>query len=281
MEFLEAVGSRRSVRWFKTYEPVEREKVQEILEVIRLTTCPGNLQPWRAIVVWRDELDDDTREELLKADNWQGAHVQAPCWIYIFADVEAAGTDRFAANTQELIECGALPGAYGWSKTRIVDAIERAVETPAGMASIHELLHDLPHEASAAIAYAETVGACSVATLAAVNQGLGTVLHMIARPTSQARVREILGVPETWVPVWIQLVGYSAEDQKAGGQRPRRPFEDLFFEGKVGTPFTRDPKVVERLTEAKLLQAPAPTPGRRDELMFLARMYGYPEDLDD
>ncbi|MGQ0842620.1 MAG: nitroreductase family protein [Sporichthyaceae bacterium] len=281
MEFLEAVGSRRSVRWFKTYEPVEREKIQEILEVIRLTTCPGNLQPWRAIVVYRDELDDDIREELLKADNWQGAHVQAPVWIYIFADVEAARPERFAANTQELIECGALPGAYGWSKTRIIDAIERAVETPAGMASIHELLHDLPHEASAAIAYAETVGACSVATLAAVNQGLGTVLHMIARPTSQERVREILGVPDTWVPVWIQLVGYSAEDQKAGGQRPRKPFEELFFEGKVGTPFARDPKVVEKLTEAKLLQAPAPTPGRRDELMFLARMYGYPEDLDD
>jgi nitroreductase len=281
MEFLETVGTRRSVRWFKTYEPVEREKVQEILEVIRLTTCPGNLQPWRAVVVWRDELDDDIREELLKADNWQGAHVQAPVWIYIFADVEAAGTDRFAINTQELIEVGALPSAYGWSKTRIIDAIERAVETPAGMASINELLHDLPHEASAQIAYAETVGACAVATLAAVNQGLGTCLHMIARPTSQARVREILGVPDTWVPVWVQLVGYSAEDAKAGGQRPRKPFEELFFEGKVGTPFTRDPKVVEKLTQAKLLQTPAPTPGRRDELMFLARMYGYPEDLDD
>jgi nitroreductase len=281
MEFLDVVGSRRSVRWFKTYEPVEREKIQEILEVIRLTTCPGNLQPWRAIVVWRDELDDDIREELLKADNWQGAHVQAPVWIYIFADPEAAFTSQFAINTQELIEVGALPSAYGWSKSRIEDALERAVETPAGMASIHELLHDLPHEASAAIAYAETVGACAFGVLAAVNAGLGTCLHMIARPAMQARVKEILGVPEGWVPVWVQLVGYSAEDQKAGGQRPRKDFENLFFDGKVGTPFVRDPKVVERLTEQRLLQAPAPTPGRRDELMFLARMYGYPEDQDD
>ncbi|MGQ0467061.1 MAG: nitroreductase family protein [Sporichthyaceae bacterium] len=281
MEFLEAVGSRRSVRWFKTYEPVEREKVQEILEVIRWTTCPGNLQPWRAIVVWRDELDDDTREELLKADNWQGAHVQAPVWIYIFADVDSATTDKFAINTQELIECGALPSAYGWSKTRIIDAIERAVETPAGMASIHEILHDLPHEASAAMAYSETVGACAVATLAAVNQGLGTCLHTIGRPSSQAKVREILGVPDSWVPVWVQLVGYSAEGQKAGGQRPRRPFEETFFEGKAGVPFVRDPKVVEKMEREGLLQAPAPTPGRREEQMFLARMYGYPEDLDD
>jgi nitroreductase len=281
MEFLDVVGSRRSVRWFKTYEPVTREQVQEILEVIRLTTCPGNLQPWRAVVVWRDELDDDVREELLKADNWQGAHVQAPCWIYIYADPTAAEPGQFAINTQQLIEVGALPTAYGWSKTRIENAIERAVETPAGMASIHELLHDLPKEASAAIAYAETVGACAVGVLAAVNLGLGTCLHMVAKPTAQEKVKQILGVPEHWIPVWLQLVGHSAEATKAGGQRPRWDFDKLFFEGNASTPFQRDPKVTQRLTEANLLQAPAPTPGRRDELMFLARMYGYPEDQDD
>ena len=281
MEFLDVVGSRRSVRWFKTYEPVPREKVQEILEVVRLTTCPGNLQPWRAIVVWRDELDPDVREELLKADNWQGAHVQAPCWIYIYADPEAATPGAFAVNVQQLIEVGALPSAYGWTKSRIVNAIDHAEKTPAGMASIDELLHDLPKEASEAIGYAETVGACAVACLAAVNLGLGACLHMIAKPTAQEKVKEILGVPSHWVPVWLLLVGEPAEGQKAGGQRPRFDFDRLFFEGKVGTPFPRNPEVTAKLTDANLLQAPAPTPGRRDELMFLSRMYGYPEDQDD
>jgi len=281
MEFLDVVGSRRSVRWFKTWEPVEREKIQEILEVMRLTTCPGNLQPWRAIVVYRDELDPDVREELLKADNWQGGHVQAPVWIYVYADPEAARPASFVTSTHQLLEVGAAPPAYGWSKKRIVDAIERAVETPAGMASIHELLHDLPVEASAQVAYAETVGACAVGLLAAVNLGLGTCLHMIAKPSAQERVKEILGVPAHFIPVWLQLVGYSAEGVKAGGQRPRHDFEKLFSEGAYGTPFTRDPAVVTRLQEANLLQAPAPTPGRFDELMFLARMYGYPDDQDD
>jgi nitroreductase len=281
MEFLDVVGTRRSVRWFKTYEPVEREKVQEILEVIRLTTCPGNLQPWRAIVVWRDELDHDVREELLKADNWQGAHVQAPVWIYIYADPSAAVPAQFAINTQELISVGALPSAYGWTKSRIEAAIEHAEKTPAGMASIDELLHDLPAEASAAVAYAETVGACAVGVLAAVNQGLGTCLHMIAKGTAQEKVKELLGVPEHWIPVWCQLVGYPAEGAAAGGQRPRRDFGDIFFEGNASTSFQRDPAVVAKLTAANLLQAPAPLPSRRDELMFLARMYGYPEDQDD
>ncbi len=194
---------------------------------------------------------------------------------------DAAEPGQFAINTQELIECGALPTAYGWSKTRIENAIERAVETPAGMASIHELLHDLPKEASHAIAYAETVGACAFGVLAAVNLGLGTCLHMVAKPSAQEKVKQILGVPEHWIPVWLQLVGHSAEDTKAGGQRPRRDFDQLFFEGNASTPFPRDPAVVQKLTEANLLQAPAPTPGRSDELMFLARMYGYPEDQDD
>ena len=40
----------------------------------------------------------------------------------------------------------------------------------------------------------------------------------------------------------------------------------------------RDPRVVEELTAEGLLQAPAPLPGRGEELRFLARMYGYPDE---
>ena len=56
MEFTRLVGTRRSIRWFKSWEPVPRDSIQRILEHTRWTTCPGNLQPWRAIVVYRDEL---------------------------------------------------------------------------------------------------------------------------------------------------------------------------------------------------------------------------------
>jgi hypothetical protein len=128
------------------------------------------------------------------------------------------------------------------------------------------------------IAASETVGACAVAVLAAVNEGLGTTLHAIARPTKQDRVKEILGVPSHCVPVWVQLVGYPAESPKAGGQRPREPFGDLFFKGKWGVPYERDEKVVEQLKKEGLLQDPAPLPGRLEELRNLARMYGYPTD---
>ena len=98
MEFNRWVGTRRSVRYFKTWQPVEKDKIQRILETARWTTCPGNLQPWRVIVVYRDELDEASRELLLKADNWQGAHVQAPVWIYWFGDVAAARPDAFVGS---------------------------------------------------------------------------------------------------------------------------------------------------------------------------------------
>ena len=246
MEFLEVVGTRRSVRWFKTYKPVEREKIQEILEVMRWTTCPGNLQPWRAVVVWRDELDDDVREELLQADNWQGGHVQAPVWIYIFADPEAARPDAFATSTQQLIEVGAVPVGLRLEQ----DPHRRRDRARGGDPGRHgrdprTAARPARTRPRPAIAYSETVGACAVSPARGGEPG---PRHLPAhdRPPEQAGAgaRRLLGVPEHWIPVWVQLVGYSAEGVEAGGQRPRNDFETLFFEGNANTPFRRDPKVV-------------------------------------
>jgi nitroreductase len=103
MDFLQVVGDRRSIRWYKTWEKVPPEKIQRILEAARLTTCPGNLQPWRAIVVDRDELDEKTREELLSANNWQGAHTQAPIWIYWYAEHSAVGGVRDPRRPQQCV----------------------------------------------------------------------------------------------------------------------------------------------------------------------------------
>jgi hypothetical protein len=85
----------------------------------------------------------------------------------------------------------------------------------------------------------------------------------------------VLGVPETFVPVWLQLVGHSAESGAAGGQRPREPFEALFAMGRWGAPLPRDEGVVDDLRREGLIQAPAPLPGRDEELRHLGRMFGY------
>ena len=52
MELMRVIGSRRSIRWFRTWQPVEPERIQRILEAARMTGCPGNLQPKRRRELW-------------------------------------------------------------------------------------------------------------------------------------------------------------------------------------------------------------------------------------
>ena len=108
MEFLNVVGSRRSIRWFRPWQAVESTKIQRILEAARLTGCPGNLQPWRAVVVVAAELDPAERGRLLDIANHQRAHEQAPVWIYWFGDPDAAVPEAFYAQVMLGLDVGML-----------------------------------------------------------------------------------------------------------------------------------------------------------------------------
>ena len=170
-----------------------------------------------------------------------------------------------------------LAEAAGWDVAAARSAIEDGVPAPQGMPPLHQTVHGLPPEIVVALAMQETNAAIALATLAAVNEGLGTCLLIASAPTAVPVLYEVLGVPETFVPVWLQLVGHAAESPEAGGQRPRQPFETLFSSGRWGTPVPREERVVEDLRREGLLQAPAPLPGRDEELRHLARMFGYAE----
>ncbi|MGH7897603.1 MAG: nitroreductase family protein [Candidatus Binatia bacterium] len=277
MDFLEVCGLRRSIRIFDKRKPVAAEQVQRILEVVRVaTSCPGNLQPWRAIVIEQEKLPAADRKTLLAADNYQAAHAQAPVWIYWCADTEAARPEQFRARVHELIDLGALPTFYGWTHGTVDGSILRGEVAPEGMANIEQIIHGMPREVSAMIARQETVGACAIAVLAAVNEGLGTCLHSCAGADKVGDVRRVLKLPESWDAIWVQLVGHPLEDREAGGQRPRLPYEQLFFEQEYGRPLARDPRVVQTLEREGLLRAPMPKPGRFEELKRLARDLGYP-----
>lgn len=277
-EFLEVVGSRRSIRWFRPWQEVPREKIQRILEAARLTGCPGNLQPWRAIVVNQADLDTDDRDRLLSANNHQGPQVTAPVWIYWFGDAQAVAADSFLYWIRRGLEVGMVAPQHGWS----LDAAERAIAgeepAPPGMPALEQSVGGMTPEIARMVASQETNGACAVAALAAVNESLATSLLIAASPLSQPVLYEVLRVPDSFVPVWLQLVGYPAERADGGGQRPRDSFEDLFAEGAWGTPFKRDPAVAERLRAEGLLQPEAPLPGRDEELEHLGRMFGFSQE---
>lgn len=273
MEVLQAIGSRRSIRWFRPWEPVAPAAIQRILEAARMTGSAGNLQPWRAIVVVAADLDPADRQTLLEANNRQRAHELAPVWIYWYADPEAAVPEAFLRRVEEQLPVGAIPAAFGWSAEAARRSIIDGEPAAQGLPALDSFVHGLPYELSAVLALQETNAACAVAALAAVDAGLSTCLHTIASPAREEDAKALLGAPERLMPVWLQLLGHAAESPDAGGQRPRQPFEDLYSLGRWGSPFPRDPNVVEDMRRRGLLQDPAPLPGRDEELLHLARMF--------
>lgn len=59
MEIEKAVSTRRSIRQFSS-KPVEREKLQHVLELAQRAPSGGNTQPWNAVILTGEPLADLT-----------------------------------------------------------------------------------------------------------------------------------------------------------------------------------------------------------------------------
>jgi nitroreductase len=260
MEFTEVLGIRRSIRFFDPDRPVEREKVQKILEAMRIGSCAMNASWLRAVVVQRDELDAATFERL-KLPVAGVIMELAPVHIYCYGDLSVIPKDK-GARPKQLIDVGALAPSHGWSYRFVDEFVWPQLLKP---------LAESPHY-PAAMSF-DNGGCATQGLLMAYHEGLGACWTAFATEAA----KEIFGVPDDWVPHYLLNVGYPLESREAGGQRPRQPFEELYFEGRVGQPFRRDPAVIKELEQAKMLQAPAPLPGRKEELRRLSRQLGLPE----
>jgi nitroreductase len=261
MEFKDVLGRRRSIRYFVPYRPVERDKIQTILEAARLASCAVNATFLRAIVVQRDTLDPDTLESLKTPVSALTLDL-APVHIYFYGDLRTLQESR-GQTLKELIEVGALNASHGWSHAFVDEVV---------WAQVLEPLTKDPIRLVGAVALDCGVAICQ-ALLTAFDEGLGACLSAF----EPQRAKAAFGIPDHWMPLYAMLVGYPAESWEAGGQRPRPPFSDLYFEGRYGTPLRRDPQVVEKLRAAHMLQDPAPLPWRQEEVRTLARAFGLPE----
>jgi nitroreductase len=263
LSFKQAVGRRRSVRFYKPFQAVEPEKVQRILEAARQQSCHGNsVQIRKAVVVRRDDTDPEVFDGLVDALYNQPQAAQAP--VHIYWTIDLSGWDHLRSNLMKLLDVGALISSYGWSEQFIDDIV---LNTPdfnvmAGERRFAEWL--------SAIEMGLAMGS---ALLAAQDEGLGTQLLTGKRE----QLAELLCIPDGATVAQIQLLGYPAEGPEAGGQRPRPDFEELYFEGKWGEPLQPNPDVTAELIDAGEIQAPAPLPHRRQELRALAAMFGLPD----
>jgi nitroreductase len=252
MELREVIGNRRSIRFMRPYRPVEPEKVQRMLEAARLASHWGNVSALRAVVVFRDSAPKEVLDAIVAPI--AGFQIRrAPVVIVWYLDTEAI--DDQANRLRELLKAGAL--GVGEGK-------EKALETQL-IPIFAGILDKMKEPGMTEVDCGQGI---AQATLMAYEQGLGTCC--LGTPNGD-RIRASLGMPETCRVLLIQTVGYPLESPEAGGQRPRRPFGELFHMNRYGEPFPRDERVVEELTADRMLQQPGPLPYREAELDFLQK----------
>jgi nitroreductase len=86
MDVMEAIKGRRSIRQF-TDQPIEKEKLQQLLEAARWAPSGGNLQTWRFVVV-----TSPSQRELVKKFA-PGIFAMPSAFIVICAEMEAGANE--------------------------------------------------------------------------------------------------------------------------------------------------------------------------------------------
>lgn len=255
MELKEAIGRRRTIRFFLPHRPVERHKIQKMLEAARRASCAGNVMNARAIIIWREQADPKVLKVIAPRIGYQQMHT-APVFIFWYSESAVYHGD-----------------AWPDSVLRLADARRIGVEVEATRQEINEKLRPGfllagKQMGVAPLAFMDVGQAIAQATLVAYEEGLGSCLMSSPRLD---RVAKMFNLSETSVPICIQAVGYPAESWEAGGQTPKPPLGEMFFEMEAGKPFASDPTVEAEMKEAKLIQEPAPLPWRDAELVYLTR----------
>jgi len=262
MEFKQVLGNRRSIRYFEPEKPVEKEKIQVMLEAANRASRSGNIDYWKALVVYRDELDAETLDGLRVPTTTADLDL-APVQIYFFADLSYADPNNFKRNLRDLVNVGALNPSHGWSEAYIDETVVGQIIAP--------MLSD-----PAVVGWMGTIEtglAISSAMLAAVDEGLGCCLHAVNMETA----KQVFKYPDHWLPCWVLLVGYPAEDPQTKGQRPRRSISTMAYINNLDTPWEEDPAVTDKLKSSGLIQDPVDVEARAAEVRQLARRFGLPE----
>ena len=206
MEVSDAILKRCSIRRMKP-DPVEKTKIEKVLEAGRRAPSWGNTQPWRFIVV-----QDEARRKEIATAGGQPHIAGAPVII-----VGCATTDDFTRKGHgEALDSLIPVGAMTEELKNIV--LQNEVFAPY-----------LRGEAVMTIKAGEQLMiAIAYMTLEAVNQGLGTCWVGAITP---AGVQEALNLPKNIFVHSLVTLGYADEDPKP---RPRKDTSTIVFWEKYG-----------------------------------------------
>jgi nitroreductase len=192
MELKEVIGRRRSIRIFAPYRPVERAKVQKMLEAARRASCAGNVMNIRAVVIWREKASKDLIDSIKLPLSYQQMQT-APVFIFWYDECMAYKGEHWVESVTELAETRRL----GADLERTREEIEKM------LAPAFRSMDPLQTGGSPG-AIMDCGQAIAQATLIAYEEGLGTCLlggPVLAEWPSDSRSprRESRSASRRWV----------------------------------------------------------------------------------
>ena len=207
MDVTAAIMKRRSIRRWKP-TPVEKAKIEKVLEAGRRAPSWGNTQPWRFIVLQ----DKAEIERIGKAGGGQPQVTAAPVLIVCCATADDFTKKGHGEALESLIPVGAMTAEFKDIVLKSdVFAPYRSGEAVMARRAGEQLM--------IAIAYM---------TLEAVNQGLGTLWAGAITPQE---VHKALNLPDNIFVHSLLPLGYPGEEPV---QRPRKDPSKIIFWGKYG-----------------------------------------------
>jgi len=207
MDVSGAILKRTSIRRWKPV-PVEKEKIEKVLEAGRRAPSWGNTQPWRFIVVQ----DKAKIEEIAKAAGGQ-PHINAPVLIVCCGSINDFSRKQHREALKQLRDAGVTD----WTDEFLDDVVLKSEAFAPYLLGEPVMTVKAGEQVMIAVAYM---------TLEAVNQGLGTCWVGAITPKD---VHKVMKLPDSIFVHTLLPLGYPGEDPKP---RPRKDISKIVFWGK-------------------------------------------------
>lgn len=195
LDFASLARGRHVVRQYKPL-PVPRELVEITIEAARWAPSPHGAQPWRFVVITRDEIKEKLADAM--SDEWQRNFEMDGQEPEIVMERLRKSRQRIAKSPVAIIPCLYLEDLHVYP-----DPGRQEAEVTMAVQSIGAAIQNM--------------------LLSAYSLGLDTG-WMCAPLFCPGVVREALGLPETLIPHALINMGYGAKDPP---RRPHRPVEEL------------------------------------------------------
>ncbi|MGB1802835.1 MAG: nitroreductase family protein [Miltoncostaeaceae bacterium] len=257
MSTLQAIGNRRSYRYYDPTKTVEDWKIDTMLNAARFSSCQGNINCTEAIVVTKDSDLWDEIEECVSGFNVQIIN-QSSHLIFWLTNLNA-WYGRANDGLSTLALSGALTKYHGWNyEFTMTQTVPR--------------LMSFPTERTENLLRFETGQHVAAAMIAGQALDVGSILIAFGR--KPGGIEKAFNLPPHYRFTWGHAVGYPLEDMAAGGQRVRLKFDKLFSNQEHGNGRQMDAGVEDALKAKGLIQEQAPLPGRFEEIDKLAADFG-------